>query len=176
MRYRASVERAVTSGFHLGGKQQLAVVSFGLSCGSYWKGRLQASPVSFTFDAVNLIGWLDSNETRRKLAFPLENWFFILFCCSTLKIQLLDNSVKLVNEAAMKEPSSEDQSHFSGSCSLIKPVVNGTTLIRIIYEIKMYINDDDDSCINRLISTISSMSLCFCALFSLQTPHLPKLH
>lgn len=73
MRYRGSVERPATSGFHFGGKQELVVVAFGLCCGSYRKG-LQASPVSPTFDAVNLIGFVDPNRTKRKLAFSPSEW------------------------------------------------------------------------------------------------------
>lgn len=86
MRYRAGVERATTSGFHLGGKRWLAVVTFGL-CGSYWQGG----------SSITHLWCCKSNRLSRPEWDREEIGLFPPASCSTLNIQLSNNSVKLVD-------------------------------------------------------------------------------
>lgn len=86
MRHRGRVERAESSGELIRGvNSDLAAVAFGLCCACYWKSgggaRLQGSPVSFTFNAFNLIVLVELSKTEEEVGLsPLDlaDRFFFL--------------------------------------------------------------------------------------------------
>lgn len=87
MRYRGSAERAETSGPNLGRgvNSNLAVVAFGLCCGCYWKWGLQASPVSFNFNALNLIVFVELSKSKEEIRLSPLDWLLRSLRCSTLR-------------------------------------------------------------------------------------------
>lgn len=89
MRHRGRVERAESLGELIQGvNSDFAAVAFRLCCACYWKWglggrRLQASPVSFTFNAFNLIVLVEFSKTEEEVrlsTLDLADPFFVFLC------------------------------------------------------------------------------------------------